>query len=222
MKINIEITIDGEKISTESFTDRYDILKSFQEKVDIAIYEYLDKMTISQLEELINVKKQTSETKEHETPFDEEIPPPENSDSDIPLMSIGKQGIYEEILREEHPNGEEKPSLSDIPKGEYKTVSPRLTGKRGRPYKQVTTPTMKYLNESTIAAIRNGKELNLPGVQAQKNKFVVAGTYMKGNLEDARKLYKKYFISMNDDYYDILTWGSWLISYYIPSLKDTK
>jgi len=109
----------------------------------------------------------------------------------------------------------------------------KLRGKRGPNKKHGSDQglasdgsNIKYLSPSTVDAIRlHGKELSLPGVQATKNKFIVASAYVKGRLDEAREQYKKYFNLSCDNkiYTDILTWQSWITTMYVKNqMPDRK
>ena len=111
-----------------------------------------------------------------------------------------------------------------------------LNKRRGRPAKNpqpeqaAKKPTVpvtsqeegprKYLTTSQIRAVKNGTMLELPGVQAQAKKFVVAGAYVQGRLEEARIQYKLYLKrEIAEDIEDILTWESWIARKFSQSQK---
>lgn len=87
--------------------------------------------------------------------------------------------------------------------------------KETRESKRSLLPEPRYLSESTVEAIKGeGKEMFLPGIQAQQNKFIVAGAYIKGRLSDARKKYTDYF-NAKESHSSILSWESWITLKYM-------
>jgi hypothetical protein len=93
--------------------------------------------------------------------------------------------------------------------------SDAVIGKKIKEKKSDVLPERKYMGENTLVRVVNGESLFLPGVQATKNKFIVAGAYIYGSLNDARKAYLEYIKKMRFQYEEckvngILTWESWL------------
>lgn len=111
--------------------------------------------------------------------------------------------------------------------------SKKIRGKRGPYKKHISDPgratigsNVKYLTPSTVDAVLKGKELTLPlpGIQATKNKFIVAGAYIAGRLEEARRQYKSYFVLSADSKFnnDILTWESWIATEFAKNQEPDR
>lgn len=160
---------------------------------------------------------------EHGAPFDETVPdettPPEDVPDEFAPETIFKDRINDtinisaeaeinaatRILFPEHDKKSEKRG----PRGPYKKKNKDTAIVKSTQSDQQIKP-LKYITASTAEAVRNGKDMFLPGAQATKNKFIVGGAYIKGRLDEARAQYKEYLdkgIQNNDE---ILTWESWL------------
>lgn len=125
-------------------------------------------------------------------------------------------------LREEHPHeGKNGVDLSKRRGRPSKNPQPEQAAKKPFvPVKREDEGPRKYLTTSQIRAVKNGTLLELPGVQAQAKKFVVAGAYVQGRLEEARIQYRGYLRrEIDENIEDILTWESWIARKFSQSQK---
>ena len=133
---------------------------------------------------------------------------------------------FQPELKDEQPHeGRNGSDLSKRRGRPAKTPQPeQATKKPTVPVKSQEEGPRKYLTTQQITIanliLRRDGDLDLPGVQAQAKKFVVAGAYVQGRLEEARIQYRLYLKrEIAEKIEDILTWESWIARKFSQSQK---
>jgi hypothetical protein len=222
MKINIEITIDGEKIPPSSFIhhDPEELKILCRDIIKAEVLKTLDNMPVGELQRLISKRNSMEFYKgvvwPKEKPYsdtvpDEKIPPFINLDNHNKEIDELTRFV-EEVIPEPpkhvfHETPEPRGVETVFPVKGKEVVEKKKAGRKPDP---IISPIPKYLSAEVVDAIRGGNKHFLPGIQAQKNKFVVGGAYIYGRLDEARKEYEKYVDKTPCNNDDILTWESFL------------